>query len=156
MPISLYLKNLRSHIGRDLVLMPAVAALVRNEAGHVLFQRRTDDGLWSLPAGSVDPGETPSQALVREVQEETGLLVEPTRVVGVFGGSSFRVCYSNGDVVEYTTIVFECCTLSGELGGLDDETAELRYFSSAERPPLNPEYPAALFDPRGTPTLLFT
>jgi len=88
MPISLYLKNLRSHIGRDLVLMPAVAALVRNEAGHVLFQRRTDDGLWSLPAGSVDPGETPSQALVREVQEETGLLVEPTRVVGVFGDST--------------------------------------------------------------------
>ncbi len=83
-------------------------------------------------------------------------MVEPSRIVGVFGGSDFRVRYANGDIVEYTTIVFECRTLGGELGGLDDETAELRYFSSVERPALVPSFPDALFAPAGSAKLLFT
>jgi mutator protein MutT len=156
MPISPYLKQLRGHVGHDMLLMPGVAALVRNELGHVLFQRRADDGLWGLPSGSIDPGETPGQAIVREVREETGLIVEPVRVAAVLGGSSFRVQYSNGDVVEYTTIVFECRTLGGELGGLDDETAELRYCSATERPEMVPAFPDALFEPTGSRELLFT
>ncbi len=156
MPISPYLKQLRARIGHDLVLMPSVAALVRNEAGHVLFQRRADDGLWSLPSGSIDPGETPGQAIVREVREETGLIVEPTRIAAVFGGSAYQLHYPNGDVVEYTVIVFECRTLGGELGGLDGESLELRYCNAADRPPLIVPLPDALFAPSGTPKVLFT
>lgn len=156
MPISPYLKQLRTHIGHGLVLMPGVAALVRDLAGQVLLQRRADDGLWGLPSGSVDPGETPGQAVVREVHEETGLIVRPTRVAAVLGGSAYRVRYSNGDVVEYTTIVFECETLGGELGGLDDETAELRYFSAEDRPTLTPALPDELFAANGCAEILFT
>jgi mutator protein MutT len=156
MPISPYLKELRARIGHDMVLMPSVAALVRNDAGHVLFQRRADDGLWSLPSGSIDPGETPGQAVVREVREETGLIVEPTRVAAVFGGTPYQIHYPNGDVVEYTVIVFECRTLGGELGGLDGESLELRYCSAAERPPLIAYFPEELFAPGGSPQLLFT
>jgi mutator protein MutT len=156
MPISPYLKELRARIGHDMVLMPSVAALVRNEAGHVLFQRRADDGLWSLPSGSIDPGETPGQAVVREVREETGLIVEPTRVAAVLGGTPHQIHYPNGDVVEYTVIVFECRTLGGELGGLDGESLELRYCSAAERPPLIARFPEELFAPGGSPQPLFT
>jgi mutator protein MutT len=147
MGISPYLKNLRAHLGNQLVMIPSVAAIIRNEAGQILFLVRADNGLWDLPAGAIDPGETPAQAIVREVREETGLIVEPSAVLGVFGGEDFRVSYSNGDVVEYTVIVFECRVVGGELGGLDDETAELHFISAAERPPLAVELPAALFDP---------
>jgi mutator protein MutT len=156
MPISPYLKQLRTHIGHDVVLMPGVAALIRNEAGHVLFQRRADDGLWSLPSGSIDPGETPAQALIREVREETGLLVEPTRVAAVLGGPAYKIHYPNHDVVEYTVIVFECRTLGGELGGLDGESLELQYYSAADRPSLITHFPDALFAPGGSPDVLFT
>jgi 8-oxo-dGTP pyrophosphatase MutT (NUDIX family) len=121
----------------------------------VLFQRRADDGLWSLPSGSMDPGETPGQAIVREVREETGLLVEPTRVAAVFGGPAYRIHYPNDDVVEYTVIVFECRTLGGELGGLDGESLELRYCSAAERPSLIAHFPEELFAPGGAPEVLF-
>ena len=155
MGISNYMKQLRSHVGNTLVLMPSVAALVRDGAGLILFQRRADDGRWSLPAGSIDPGETPAQAIVREVHEETGLHVEPVSIAGVFGGAPYQMHYSNGDVVEYTVTVFECRTLGGELGGLDDETAELRYFSAAGRPPLVAPFPDALFAPPGTHAPLF-
>jgi 8-oxo-dGTP pyrophosphatase MutT (NUDIX family) len=154
MGISPYMKNLRSHLGPQLVLMPSVAAIIRNQAGQILFLVRSDNGLWDLPAGAIDPGETPAQAIVREVREETGLIVEPTAVLGVFGGASFRLTYDNGDVVEYTVIVFDCRVVGGELGGLDDETAELRFISPAERPPLTAEFPDALFDaPRSQSTL---
>ena len=155
MPISPYLKQLRAHIGHDLVLMPSVAALVRNDLGHVLFQRRAEDGLWSLPSGSIDPGETPAQAVVREVREETGLSVEPTRVVAVLGGPAYQLEYPNRDVVEYTVIVFECRTLGGELGGLDGESLELRYCSAADRPPLIAHFPDELFVPNGSREVLF-
>ncbi len=73
MGLSPYMKNLRAQLGPQLVMSPSVAAIIRNEAGQILFLVRADNGLWDLPAGAIDPGETPAQAIVREVREETGL-----------------------------------------------------------------------------------
>ena len=56
-------------------------ALVQNQRGEVLLVRRADDGHWAMPGGWVDPGETPEQAVVREVVEETGLQVSAPRLV---------------------------------------------------------------------------
>ena len=58
-----------------------VDALAQNERGEVLLVRRADDGRWAMPGGWVDPGETPEQAVVREVAEETGLRVSAPRLV---------------------------------------------------------------------------
>ena len=155
MPISPYLKQLRAHIGTELVLMPSVGAIVRNDAGQILFLVRSDNGLWDLPAGAIDPGETPAQAVVREVREETGLIVEPIAIAGVFGGERLRLAYGNGDVTEYTFIVFECRIISGELVSLDGEAAELHFIDPARRPRLQVQLPDALFDPPGTHPPLF-
>jgi 8-oxo-dGTP pyrophosphatase MutT (NUDIX family) len=54
---------------------------VQNQRGEVLLVRRADDGRWAMPGGWVDPGETPEQAVVREVAEETGLLVSAPRLL---------------------------------------------------------------------------
>jgi ADP-ribose pyrophosphatase YjhB (NUDIX family) len=56
-------------------------ALVRDARGRVLLVRRADDGRWAMPGGWVDPGETPEQAVVREVAEETGLQVSAPRLL---------------------------------------------------------------------------
>ncbi|HEX3773444.1 MAG TPA: NUDIX domain-containing protein [Polyangiaceae bacterium] len=145
MPISPYLKNLRDHVGTDLLLTPAVAAIIRNERGDVLFLRRADNGEWDLPAGSLDPGETPAFGVVREVREETGLEVEVVGIIGVFGGEACRVRYPHGDVTEYLTVVFECNVIGGSLSGDEDETAELRYFTPSERPALQVAFPDEVF-----------
>lgn len=158
MPISAYLKNLRTKIGHDALLNPGVAALIRDDAGRVLLQRRSDDGTWSLPAGAVDPGEHPAEALVREVWEETGLRVVPKKVVGVFSGPEFRHSYPNGDQIDVFSVVFLCEVTGRTLGGRDGESLELRYFMPADFPAsgLLQRYPAALFSFSADDAPLFT
>jgi mutator protein MutT len=144
-PISEYLKALREHVGHRLVLMPGAAAIIRDDEGRVLLQRRSDNGLWGLPGGAIDPGEYPAQAVVREVWEETGLRVQPVRLIAIMGGEGFRHRYPNGDQAEFVVSVFACRILGGELGGLDGESLELRYFSEHDIPELHAGYPRELF-----------
>ncbi|HEX2188361.1 MAG TPA: NUDIX domain-containing protein [Longimicrobiaceae bacterium] len=145
MPISPHVRALRAAVGTRLLLLPGVAAVVRDAHGAVLVHRRSDDGRWSLPAGAVEPGESPAQAVVREVREETGLVTVPERVLGVFGGEGFRHTYPNGDEVEYTVVVFACRVVGGELAALDGEALELRWFPPEAMPPLGLRYPPELF-----------
>ncbi len=125
MGISTYLADLRRHVGTGLLLHPGVSALVRDDGGRLLLERRSDSGQWSLPGGAIDPGEAPAQALVREVHEETGLVVRPVRLVGVVGPQ--LIVYPHGDRLEVTTSVFVCDVVGGELVALDGESLELRF-----------------------------
>jgi 8-oxo-dGTP pyrophosphatase MutT (NUDIX family) len=140
MAISSYYRGLRDRIGTELLLIPAVAAVLRDEQGRVLIQRN-HHGEWSLPAGAIEPGESPAQAAVREVYEETGLRVRAVRVLGVVGGAHCRVTYPSGDRVEYVVTVFECARLGGSLIDSNDETESLRWFRPEELPPLAFPYP---------------
>ena len=150
MPISEYLRGLRALVGSRLLLLPGVAAIVRDADDRVLFMRRADNGQWGLPAGAIDPGETPAEAVAREVREETGLDVRPRRVAGIFGGQGFRVRYENGDEAEYTVIVFDCEVVGGTLSPADGEALELRYFAPDDAPQLQVAYPRSILRPPGS------
>ncbi len=145
MGMSTYYKRLREKIGNDLILVPSVAAIIRNTDGEILFQNKGNGEKWSLPAGAIEPGETPAKALVREVREETGLIVFPRELIGVFGGKEFRYQYPNGHKVEYIIHMFECEIKGGKIGPKDDETAELRYFRPQNKPELALPYPESIF-----------
>lgn len=137
MPISNYLRNLRRHVGSELLLMPAETAIIFDEQERVLLARHADTGRWVAPGGSIEPNERPADAVVRETLEETGLLVEETRLLGVFGGPEFEVVYANGDRVTYAMTVFECKVLSGTLAPDKAETLELQYIGATEFDRLN-------------------
>jgi 8-oxo-dGTP diphosphatase len=65
--------------------VPCVGAVVRDDTGRLLLVRRGTEpgrGLWSVPGGRVEPGESAAEAVVREVEEETGLQVVVGRLVG--------------------------------------------------------------------------
>ncbi|MCT2536889.1 NUDIX domain-containing protein [Aquibacillus koreensis] len=145
MPISDYYKGLREKIGSELLLIPSVAAIIRNSNDEILFQHPRDSQYWSLPAGAIEPGETAAQAIVREVWEETGLFVNPTKILSVLGGEEFRFIYPNGDHVEYTILVFNCEIVSGGLESMDGESVELRFFSEENKPKLALPYPDFMF-----------
>ena len=66
-------------------VIPCVGAVVTDERGRLLMIRRGHDpgaGLWSIPGGRVEPGETDEQALAREMLEETNLQVKVGKLIG--------------------------------------------------------------------------
>ncbi|OKP90403.1 NUDIX domain-containing protein [Paenibacillus sp. P32E] len=145
MPISEYYRGLREKVGSELLMVPSVAAVIRNEEGAVLLLRKGGEQLWGLPAGAIEPGETPSRALRREVYEETGLMVNPLRIIGVFGGEKFTYEYNNGDRVQYSVIVFECSIVKGTLRSIDGEAEELVFLSEEKLPELAIPFPPEIF-----------
>jgi 8-oxo-dGTP pyrophosphatase MutT (NUDIX family) len=145
--MSPYLRHIRSKIGHDLLLLPSVAAVIKDFAGRILLQEKSSGEGWSLPAGAIEPGETPEEAICREVREETGILVEPRGIIGVYGGSQFRYIYPNGDEVEYMVVLYSCVPIGTSLEPVDPETKSLRYFKAEEVPKLALPYPSAALFP---------
>jgi 8-oxo-dGTP pyrophosphatase MutT (NUDIX family) len=109
-------------------LRVAVSALVWNDEGHILLQRRSDNGHWGMPGGGIEPGESITQAVIREVWEETGYTVEPTRLIGVYSDPANHqiIQYPNGDVVHYVTVAFEA-KVTGGSPTLSDETLAIEW-----------------------------
>jgi ADP-ribose pyrophosphatase YjhB (NUDIX family) len=137
MPISPYLREIRRKIGHDLILMPAVCALVFDERGRILLCRSSDDGQWTIPGGSIDPGESPADCAEREILEEAAIRVEAQRIAGVYAGPLVK--YANGDEVMYTTIAFVCRAIDQAPRVADDESLEIRFVEPADVPPLRAE-----------------
>jgi ADP-ribose pyrophosphatase YjhB (NUDIX family) len=133
MPASPYVTAMRAHVGNDLLLLPGASAVVRDDQGRILLMRRGDDGRWGLPAGMIEPGEQPSDAVLREVFEETGIIAEIERVGGV---GMHETVYPNGDRCEYLTVWFQCRAVGGEARPDGDESLEVGWFAVDDLPPL--------------------
>ncbi len=106
--------------------IPCVGAVVKDETGRLLLIRRGHEpgaGLWSIPGGRIEPGESDLAALVREVREETGLDI----VAGLLLGSVQRPGLAGAvvDIRDYVAVV-----TGGELAAGDD-AAEARWVEPA-------------------------
>ncbi len=85
-----------------------VGAIVFNERDELLLIQRSDSGSWLYPTGWLDVGYTPAETAVKEVKEETGLLVEPERLMGVYDGRRRRY-----PMHFHMISVMICCRLVG-------------------------------------------
>ena len=95
-------------------IVVATSAYVENDDGQILLIRRTDNGLWSLPGGGMEPGETVIGGAVREVKEETGIDVEVSGLVGIFSNPAHVVAYPDGEVRQG----FSICVFARPIGGM--------------------------------------
>ncbi|HET7572956.1 MAG TPA: NUDIX domain-containing protein [Gaiellaceae bacterium] len=157
-----YVRRLRERVGHGLLFFPSAACLVRDDEGRVLLVR-SSFGRWTLPAGAVDPGETPAEAAVRETREEAGVEVELISLAGVFGGyPHFRIVYPNGDEAAWVTSLFEARIVAGTPEPDGDEVVEVRWATLDEARDLG-VHPATLhmlesvaagrtFDPPASPS----
>ncbi len=145
MPMSDYIRGLRSMIGTTVLEVPTVAVLAFDERGRVLLVRHAEGNDWSTPGGMIEPYEVPSDAAVREMWEETGLHVELTRLIGVFGGRVCTSTYANGDKLSWVATVFEGRRLDGELRPDGVETLETRYFTPEETRTIRCKLHVAMF-----------
>lgn len=105
-------------------LLTADAVILHPARGVVLIRRGREPfrGMWALPGGFVEPGETVEAACRREAREETGLEVEPVQLLGVYSDPARD---PRGHTV---STIFVCRVVGGELCGADD-AAEARWFA---------------------------
>jgi 8-oxo-dGTP pyrophosphatase MutT (NUDIX family) len=119
---------------RARALGPSASAVIFDGRGRVLLQQRSDGGQWGLPGGGMEIGETITDAVVREVREETGLAVSARRLIGVYSDPVLQVvAYPDGNVWQYLNVCFECVVRGGTLTTCD-ETLALDWFPPRRLP----------------------
>ncbi len=142
--LSDYIHWLRSKIGQRKTLLAYATALIRDDEGRLLFQRRSDFAWWGLPGGVLEIGESFVACAKREALEETGYHVEPTRLVGLYCAPQWDVRYPNGDEVQQFTVALEC-TLAGGHGQIDRaEVVHQQFFAPGTLPDHLPPWYAAM------------
>ncbi len=107
----------------------AIGAVVGNEAGEILLVQRADSGMWLYPTGWADVGYSPSEVAVKEVLEETGMLVEPVRLIAVLDG--LRLGFTR---IPLYSLVFHCRLVGGELQAHPLECRDVGWFPEDSLP----------------------
>ncbi|MEV4413198.1 NUDIX domain-containing protein [Catellatospora sp. NPDC049609] len=112
-------------------IVPGGVAVVEDEFGRILLQRRTDSGNWALPGGTMELGETIEQCVVREVREETGLDIEITGLVGIYTDPRHVVAYADGEVRQQFSIAYRGRIVGGSIA-VSAESTEVRFVHPAD------------------------
>ena len=107
----------------------AIGAVVGNEAGEILLVQRGDSGMWLYPTGWADVGYSPAEVAVKEVLEETGMLVEPVRLIAVLDG--LRLGFTS---IPLYSLVFHCRLVGGELRPHPLECRAVGWFAEDDLP----------------------
>ncbi len=112
-----------------------VAAVVRDQRGRILLERRRDCGLWGLPGGRIEPGESVAEAAMQEVREESGHTVAVQGLLGVYSDPRGRIVTypDNGDVAHLVDILIEASVVSGMLL-CSTESLDVQFFDPGALP----------------------
>ncbi|MGN1401581.1 MAG: NUDIX hydrolase [Bacillus sp. (in: firmicutes)] len=100
--------------------------------GKILLVHENTDG-WALPGGWGDIGLTPSEVAVKEVKEESGFDVQPSKLLAVLD----KKCHPHPPSAYHVYKMFIRCELIGGKAASGIETQDVRFFSEAELPPLS-------------------
>ena len=106
-----------------------MGAAVVNDEGKLLLIQRADSGVWLYPTGWCDVGYSAPEVVVKEVLEETGIEVEPVRLIGVLDGLRLGVSR-----VPLYSLVFLCRAVGGVLKPHELECLDAGWFFRDELP----------------------
>lgn len=129
-----YILDLRKKIGHTPLIMTSACVLILNENNQLLLQCRTDNGFWSYPGGSMEPGESFEECARREVLEETGLECLELEFFATASGKDMHYVYPNGDEVYIAEVVYICRKYQGELKVQKAEATQQQFFDLSALP----------------------
>ena len=127
-----YIGQLRAIVGDRRLIVVTPRAVIRDNAGGVLFVRRNDNAQWVMPSGSMELDETVFECLAREVKEEAGLSVHSATPMAIYTFLNNTTSY--GDPFEQVSIQFMVTAWSGSLERETNETTDARFFP-IDQPP---------------------
>ena len=122
-------------------IQPAARAVIFDSRGWILLIRRGDNKQWALPAGGMEPGESVTECMAREVWEETGLTIESATAFAIYSEPRFTA--PTRPEAQLLTVAYRVEDWSGELQTTTNETDDARWFTIDELrmlPDLMPMY----------------
>lgn len=131
-----YIEELRKVVGhRPLILVGAVTVIIDDE-NRILLQKRktTSYGMWGIPGGLMELGESAEDTAKREVFEETGLTVGKLNLIDVFSGEGSYIKVPNGDEFYAVTVAYYSNEISGNFNMDESESLEFSFISIEELP----------------------
>lgn len=117
-------------------IVPAVTVVVINDDHQVLLVHRVDNGRWALPGGAVELGEDVATTGAREVQEETGIQVDITGLIGVYSDPRHVIAYDDGEVRQQFAVSLRARPVGGQLH-TDSESTEVAWIPGGDLDKLN-------------------
>jgi ADP-ribose pyrophosphatase YjhB (NUDIX family) len=112
-------------------LVVATSAVVTDDSGRILVQRRADSGNWALPGGAMELDESLTGSVIREVKEETGYDIEVTGMVGTYTDPKHIIAYSDGEVRRQFNICYTARITGGTLT-ISTESTDIRFADPAQ------------------------
>lgn len=141
-----YIKTMRTMIGHETLLTIGCGAIIEDEDGNILLQRRTDNGMWGIPGGILEIGETVLETVKREVKEETNITLHDLSLFGIYSGKEGLTKYPNGDEVFSVQVIFYTTDYTGD-AVMDHESLEIHFFAKNNLPiNLNPHQAPFILD----------
>lgn len=131
-----YIESLRKLVGNKEILSVACGAIIENEHNEILLQLRSDTKDYGVPGGNLELGESLIEALIREVKEETGILIsaDEAKLFGVYSGNDMLTTYPNGDEVQYVCLIFYVKMDSPDNLAACEESGKIAFYSRKTMP----------------------
>ena len=124
-----WLRSVGDGVGGYVTPKIAIGAVVGNDRGEILLVQRADSGVWLYPTGWADIGYSASEVAVKEVLEETGIEVEPVRLVALLDG--LRLNFTR---IPLYSLVFHCRVVGGQLKPHPLECRDVGWFAEDALP----------------------
>lgn len=124
-----YVENLRKIVGhRPLILIGSVV-IIMDEWGRILLQERNyPKGVWGIPGGLMELGESTEDVAKREILEETGYTVDDLELINVYSGPDTFVIAENGDEFYVVSVAYFTQNFKGQLNVDKTESISFEFF----------------------------
>lgn len=126
-----YISELRKYVGHSPIMATSIMCIIYDREKGILFEKSADFGVWCVPGGALEIGESLEEGLKREVKEETSLEIFNPKLFDI--RSNIHIVYPNKDEVYYTEVIYEVSEYEGNLKP-DAESIELKWFQIEELP----------------------